>query len=164
MPGLRAVPSDRFLPLYRSTARLREGLGRAALAGLVVAALGGCATVGVSEDDGMITGSIRATPAALRVPDGAAPAGIAHGDWVQAKIALDQALAAREKDVSIPWDNPATGTRGTATPVGPSRAGGCRDFMISLVDGKVADRWVQGEACKARSGTVLSQVRVLGRA
>jgi hypothetical protein len=36
--------------------------------------------------------------------------------------------------------------------------------MISLVDGKSADRWVQGEACKSRTGTTLNQVRLLGRA
>lgn len=136
-------------------------------AGLVVAAaalLAGCASVGAIEDEPVITGSIRATPASLKVPDGDAPKGIAVSDWTQAKLALDQALAARSQDVSVPWDNPETGARGTATPVGPARAGGCRDFMISLVDGKSADRWVQGEACKARGATVLSQVRVLGRA
>ncbi|ABS67721.1 conserved hypothetical protein; putative signal peptide [Xanthobacter versatilis] len=144
--------------------RRREALCRMAAAGLVVAGLGGCSTVNVSPDDAIVTGSIRATPASLPVPDGLAPTGIAPSDWVQAKIALDQALAARNKDVSIPWDNPETGSRGTATPVGAARAGGCRDFMISLVDGKTADRWIQGEVCKARSGTVLSQVRVLGQA
>lgn len=136
-------------------------------AGLVVAAaalLAGCASVGAIEDEPVITGSIRATPASLKVPDGDAPKGIAVSDWTQAKLALDQALAARSQDVSVPWDNPETGARGTATPVGPARTGGCRDFMISLVDGKSADRWVQGEACKARGATVLSQVRVLGRA
>ncbi|MFG1301138.1 RT0821/Lpp0805 family surface protein [Xanthobacter sp. V3C-3] len=136
-------------------------------AGLVVAAatlLAGCASVGAIEDEPVITGSIRATPASLKEPAGEAPKGITAGDWTQAKLALDQALAARSQDVSVPWDNPETGARGTATPVGAARAGGCRDFMISLVDGKSADRWVQGEACKAKSGTVLSQVRVLGRA
>ena len=136
-------------------------------AGLVVAAaslVAGCATAPPIEDEPVITGSIRATPASLHVPDGVAPKGITAGDWTQAKLALDQALAARSQDVSVPWDNPETGARGTATPVGSARAGCCRDFMISLVDGKSADRWIQGEACKGKGSTVLSQVRVLGRA
>lgn len=130
---------------------------------LLAALLGGCATAPLHDDDSLVTGSIRATPASLPVPEGPAPKGITAGDWTQAKIALDQALAARGGDVSVPWDNPETGARGTATPVGPTQAG-CRAFMISLVDGKSADRWVQGEACKGRTGTVLSQVRLLGSA
>ncbi|MEP9355236.1 RT0821/Lpp0805 family surface protein [Xanthobacter sp. KR7-65] len=127
-------------------------------------ALAGCASVPAPDDDALVTGSIRPTPAALRVPEGAPPKGVLARDWDAAKLALDQALASREKDVSIPWDNPETGARGTATPVGPARAGGCRDFMISLVDAKATDRWIQGEACRAGTGTTLSQVRVLGRA
>lgn len=110
-----------------------------------------------------MTGSIRPTPAAYHVPEGAAPKGIAAGDWVQAKLALDQATAAHGKDLSIPWENPETGARGTATPIGAARASGCRDFMISVVDGK-GDRWVRGEACRSGKGLVLSQVRELGQA
>lgn len=115
------------------------------------------------DEDTLVTGSIRPTPAAYRVPEGTAPAGVATADWTQAKLALDQALAAHEKDVSIPWENRDSGARGTATPIGAATASGCRNFMISLVDGKSADRWIQGEACKGRAGIVLSQVRVLGR-
>ncbi|QRG08514.1 hypothetical protein EZH22_09620 [Xanthobacter dioxanivorans] len=142
---------------------MREGLGLFPAAWLVVAALGGCSTVGAMDEETLVTGSVRPTPAAYHVPEGAAPSGVSAGDWAQAKIALDQALAARSKDASIPWENRDSGARGTATPIGTARGSGCRDFMISLVDGKAADRWIQGEACKGRSGTVLSQVRVLGR-
>lgn len=137
--------------------------GACLLAALLAVPLAGCASVPLQDDDSLVTGSIKATPASLPVPDGPAPKGIAPGDWTQAKLALDQALAARDGDVSVPWDNPETGARGTATPVGPTQAG-CRAFMISLVDGKTPDRWVQGEACKSRGGTVLNQVRLLGRA
>ncbi len=149
--------------LYRSVVRRREGLGAVAGTCLLAASLAGCASSPFHDDDSLVTGSIKATPASLPVPEGPAPKGITAGDWTQAKLALDQALAARDGDVSVPWDNPETGARGTATPVGPTQAG-CRAFMISLVDGKSADRWVQGEACKSRSGTVLNQVRLLGRA
>lgn len=163
-----ARPGSRS-PLYRSVPRLREalligGLLRVAGAGLVAAALAGCSTLPAADEDLMVTGSVRAHPASLPVPQGAAPSGVAPADWTHAKLALEQALAAREKDASIPWENRDSGVHGTATPIGAARNDGCRDFMISLVDGKVADRWVQGEACKSRSGLVLHQVRVLGRA
>ncbi|MFG1345599.1 RT0821/Lpp0805 family surface protein [Xanthobacter autotrophicus DSM 431] len=147
---------------------MREGLrlvpGAWLLAACLAAGLAGCSTLPSLEEDGLVTGSIRPTPASLKLPEGAAPKGVAAGDWVQAKAALDQALAARDKDVSIPWENRDTGAHGTATPIGAQRTGGCRDFMISLVDGKTTDRWIQGEACKATSGLVLQQVRILGRA
>lgn len=168
MPHRPRAFGGRRLSLYRSLVGLREGLGRAAgaglVAGLLAAALGGCASAPpLGDDDSLVTGSIRPAPVSHEAPRGAAPKGISGADWTHAKLALDQALASREKDISVPWDNPESGARGTATPVGPVRAG-CRDFMISLVDGKSADRWIQGEACKGGSGTVLSQVRVLGRA
>lgn len=152
-------------PPYRSLARLREvlraGLGGALL--LAAAACAGCSSVPLPDDD-IVTGSIKPHPASYRLPEGDAPKGIAASDWTAAKLALDQALVSREADISVPWENADTGARGTATPIGTVRSGGCRDFMIAVVDGKVADRWVHGEACRARGETVLSQVRVLGRA
>lgn len=140
---------------------LRAGLGAALL--IAAAACAGCSTIPPAEDD-LVTGSISPRPAALPLPEGDAPKGIASSDWTAATFALDQALASREADISVPWENSDTGARGTATPIGSKRAGGCRDFMIAVVDGKAADRWVHGEACRGRGGTVLNQVRVLGRA
>lgn len=136
---------------------------------LLAAALscGACSTLPLSDDD-MATGSITprrvAAHETLREPRGTSPRGIAAGDWSQAKLALDQAMASGERDISVPWENAETGVRGTATPIGTARAGGCRDFMIAVVDGKTADRWVHGEACRADGGIVLNQVRVLGSA
>lgn len=130
---------------------------------LAAAASAGCSTAQLPDDD-IVTGSIKPTPASLQLPAGDAPKGIASSDWAAARLALDQALASSEADISVSWENAETGARGTATPIGTLRAGGCRDFMIAVVDGKVADRWVHGEACRARGATVLSQVRVLGRA
>ncbi|WP_454918447.1 RT0821/Lpp0805 family surface protein [Xanthobacter sediminis] len=115
-------------------------------------------------DDDLVTGSIKPTAASLQLAAGDTPKGIAASDWAAARLALDQALASSEADISVSWENADTGARGTATPIGTLRAGGCRDFMIAVVDGKVADRWVHGEACRSRSGTALSQVRLLGRA
>lgn len=152
-------------PPYRSVAPwrevLRRGLGAALL--LATVACAGCSALPQADDD-LVTGSIKPRQASLKLPDGDAPKGIAVADWAAAKLALDQALASGEKDISVPWENADTGARGTATPIGATRSGGCRDFMIAVVDGKTDDRWVHGEACRARGETVLSQVRVLGRA
>ncbi|WP_164738468.1 RT0821/Lpp0805 family surface protein [Aquabacter cavernae] len=128
-------------------------------------ALAGCGALRLGEPaDPMITGSIKVQPASLPVPSGEAPSGIAAGDWAQAKLALDQALASPDKAASIPWDNPKTGARGTATPIGTAGADGCREFRIGVV-GTGGEQWVQGAACKDGKGAVmLSQVRVLGRA
>ncbi|MFG1478902.1 RT0821/Lpp0805 family surface protein [Xanthobacter sp. V4C-4] len=140
---------------------LRAGLGGALVIAAAVCA--GCSTAPLPDDD-VITGSITPRPVVARAPQGAAPQGVAASDWSAATVALDQALASSEADISVPWENRDTGAHGTATPIGPRRAGGCRDFMIAVVDGKVADRWIHGEACRGRAGTVLTQVRVLGRA
>lgn len=112
----------------------------------------------------MSTGTIKPQLVALTVPAGDAPDGISGGDWAQAKLALDQALASPDKAASIPWDNPRTGARGTATPIGGTGSDGCREFRIGLVDTS-GEHWVQGSACKDGKGAVtLNQVRVLGRA
>lgn len=158
---------------YRSLGALREALQArignvrvavrlAAFATLV--ACGGCSALPQGADDDLVTGSVTPRPVALDIPEGVAPKGIGAADWVAAKLALDQALRSSEKDISVPWENKDTGVHGTATPIGEKRAGGCRDFMIAVVDGSSADRWVQGEACRAGKVTQLSQVRVLGRA
>jgi surface antigen len=142
--------------------RVRAIAGAALLCLLLASA--GCATVPAPDDD-LITGSVhpRVTQASAPLPEGSAPKGIAEADWAEAKAALDLALRSPDKDPSIPWENKASGASGTATPIGAARAG-CRDFMISVVDAKAGDRWLQGEACRARAGYVLSQVRILGRA
>lgn len=115
------------------------------------------------DDDALVTGSIRPQPVSLPISQGEVPAGIAVGDWIQARVALDQALAAKEKGASIPWDNKATGARGTATPLGAVKENKCRDFRIGVVDAK-GEHWIQGEACSDANGTTLSQVRLLGQA
>lgn len=133
------------------------------LAGL--AFLPACGTMRLGEPaDPIVTGSIKPQPVALRVAVGDAPEGISAGDWMQAKLALEQALASPDKAASIPWGNPGTGARGTATPIGATGADGCRDFRIGLVN-TAGEQWVQGSACKDSRGAVnLSQVRLLGRA
>ena len=53
-----------------------------------------------------------------------------------------------------PWENPATGARGTITPLAAAyRDNGveCRDFLASYVHDK-AEAWMQGEACRNSGG------------
>ncbi len=136
---------------------------RYAVATLLALSLAGCAGTGLRDDDALVTGSIKPLPVSLPVSQGAPPAGIASGDWIQARLALDQALAAKEAGASIPWDNKASGAHGTATPLGAVKDNKCRDFRIGVVD-KLGEHWIQGEACTDAGGTILSQVRLLGQA
>lgn len=134
-----------------------------AISALLSCAVAGCGILRFAEPaDPIVTGSLKAQPAVYSADD--APAGIAGGDWALAKSALQQAIASSDTGASIPWDNPKTGARGTATPIGAATADGCRDFRIGVVDA-TGEQWVQGAACRDAKGTVsLSQVRVLGRA
>jgi surface antigen len=53
-----------------------------------------------------------------------------------------------------PWENPATGARGTITPLAAVyRDNGveCRDFLASYVQER-AEAWMQGEACRNGAG------------
>ncbi|OYX88331.1 MAG: hypothetical protein B7Y84_08895 [Azorhizobium sp. 32-67-21] len=85
------------------------------LAGLAV--LPACGTMRLGETaDPIVTGSIKPQPVALRVAVGDAPEGISAGDWMQAKLALEQALASPDKAASIPWDNPGTGAAAPRRP------------------------------------------------
>lgn len=150
-------------PSHRRAGRSRDRLSRiAALLGLALCvACAGCASTGMVDEAALTTGSIRQS---APVPDGKAPHGIIGSDWTAAKRALHEALDAPAPDPSVPWENAATGARGTATPLGPADAAGCRDFLIAVVDGKEPDRWIRGAACRKGSDTVLSQVRLLGKA
>ena len=89
------------------------------------------------------------------------PAGVAQSaglppeaDLVFAMAAASEALTRGGKDVSVPWENPRTGARGTATPL-PSASSQdgvpCRNFLVSYVlEG--SELWLQGEACRIQEG------------
>lgn len=160
-PGRSARPLYKGVVPFRPAVRIGRGAGLL----LCLWALQGCGALRLAEPaDPMVTGSVKVQHAALTVPEGEAPTGIAPGDWAQAKLALDMALASPDKAASIPWDNPKTGSRGTATPIGTAATDGCREFRIGVV-GASGEQWVQGAACKDGKGALsLSQVRVLGRA
>jgi surface antigen len=134
-------------------ARLCRALGGAALA---VAALGcgGCSMSYQLESyfaDKTPTGSI-AKPAPAMPPE---------RDLAYAKAAASEVLKRGEKDASQDWENPATGARGTVTPMASAHTQDgqtCRDFLASYVN-KTEQSWLQGEACKEAQGDW--QVRAL---
>jgi len=94
------------------------------------------------------TASLR--PVATK-PAGQAPA---EGDLVFARAAVSEVLSKGGKGLSMPWENPSTGARGTITPLAAaySRDGAtCRDFLASYVRNG-SESWLQGAACRAERG------------
>ena len=150
--------TGQFRRLYSGSLRARLWRGGAAT-GLLALALagGGCSmsyqlnsVFGGDAAKPDITGSI--TPPAGAKSANALPP---ESDLAYAKAAVSRLLALGSKYASQPWENPATGARGTITPITSaySAAGGetCRDFLASYVKGK-SEAWLQGEACKHHSG------------
>jgi surface antigen len=88
-------------------------------------------------------------PAAL--DGGAQPSA---SDLAYARAALSDVLSRGGKDASAPWENPATGARGTVTPIASAYSQDgrvCRDFLASYVK-PGTESWLQGEACRVRPG------------
>jgi surface antigen len=75
-------------------------------------------------------------------------------DLVLARTAAAEALNRGGKDVSVPWENPQTGARGSITPLADSYTQDgqtCRDFLASYVrDG--GETWLEGAGCRADRG------------
>ena len=121
---------------------------RLALAGLA-APLGGCAIstqlgpIFGASDDTVATGSI--TPRDRRFSTT-----MTDEDWSRAKLALGTALASEAPGAPAPWDNPASGLKGTVSPVASAYAADdrtCHAFVASLSD-QASTHWYQGRACK----------------
>ena len=71
-----------------------------------------------------------------------------------ARMAIVDVLKRGSKDISIPWENPSSGARGTVTPIAAAynRDGStCRNFLASYVQ-QSAEVWLQGEACRENKG------------
>ncbi|WP_244485355.1 RT0821/Lpp0805 family surface protein [Pseudolabrys sp. Root1462] len=139
--------------LYRGTTAARLWRPLVAVSALVLAlGAGGCSLS--SQFDSMFgsndqTGSITPPPGA-KGGDQLPPA----GDLAFARAAVKEVLARGSKDSSLPWENPATGARGTVTPISQAYADGdqtCHDFLASYVNGS-SEAWLQGAACKPRAG------------
>jgi len=88
-----------------------------------------------------------ATPKPLMQPP-------SQADLAIARAVASDALSKGGKDVSMPWENPRTGARGTITPLASaySQEGSvCRDFLASYVkDGSEA--WLHGAGCRVDRG------------
>jgi len=120
---------------------------------LVALAAGGCSLSGpfdsVFGSSSDVTGSITPPPGSKEA-DELPPA----ADLAFARAAVKEVLARGGKDASQPWENPATGARGTVTPIAQAYANGdqtCHDFLASYVNGS-NEAWLQGEACRPRKG------------
>jgi surface antigen len=75
-------------------------------------------------------------------------------DWTLATAALREALGKEDEGLSVPWQNPTTGARGTVTPVASSfvqEGFTCRNFLASHV-GRSREGWFQGTACRVHRG------------
>jgi len=81
-------------------------------------------------------------------------AGLTGADLALAKAAASEAVTRSGKDVSIPWENPTTGARGTVTPLAAAYTQNgitCRDFLASYVR-QSSQSWLEGEACRMEAG------------
>ena len=92
--------------------------------------------------------SLRSAPKPVAEPP-------AEGDLAIARAAVSEVLTKGGKDVSLPWENPSTGARGTVTPLATAYnnqdGATCRDFLASYVKNG-SESWLQGEACRAGRG------------
>lgn len=144
------------LPIYNGTAGAilcRRSPSRCiALAAVIPLALSiaGCSyklESGFSRD-----GEKSETPGSLGTSARAA-APTAETDLAFAKAAAADALA-RTGDISVPWENPGTGARGTVTPLASSYTQDgftCRDFLASYIR-KGSESWLQGDGCRIHQG------------
>jgi len=160
MPCLGAEPSFRLRPYIGTPgASLWQRAAHRALllAAAITIALsaGGCSfsykmgSMLGTDEKSEPTGTISA-PAEPAV---AAPASPRDADLEIAKAAAKEALT-RERDDSVPWENPKTGARGTVTPLASAYTQDgfvCRDFLASYVH-KGTESWLQGEACRVHHG------------
>lgn len=140
--------------LYRARPRIGLSticrLGVALTAIVIGTGLGGCSLgrnpSALAGMEGDVTGSIG--------PPAAASAEPSEADLALARTAASDVLTKGSKDSSQPWENPATGARGSVTPLSSayvSEGRTCRDFLASYVNGK-SESWMQGAACRAGHG------------
>lgn len=97
---------------------------------------------------------ITTSTATANVAGGPASALPSDSDLAMAKAAAIEALERGGQNVSVPWENPETGSRGTITPIASAyNMDGfvCQDFLASYVHGG-SESWLQGEACRIHQG------------
>jgi surface antigen len=81
--------------------------------------------------------------------------GLPEADLAYTRQAAADALIKGGKGLSLPWENPQTGARGSVTPLASAYTGEygatCRDFLASHIQGET-QTWLQGEACQSDGG------------
>jgi surface antigen len=119
---------------------------------LIGSGVAGCSVGGkdaafAQMDSNDLTGSIRAlAPEPEKGPS--------EADLALARIAASDVLTKGDKDSSQPWENPATGARGSVTPLAAvytEDGRSCRDFLASYVKDR-SESWMQGAACRSAQG------------
>jgi surface antigen len=124
----------------------------AALLGL---ALGGCSidldamSMFPKADKPEVTGSIKSSSdaTAAQLPPKA--------DLALTRAAVNEVFNRGGKNASVPWENQATGARGTVTGIASAYTidnAQCRDFLASYVAGGT-ESWLRGEACREGAGS-----------
>jgi surface antigen len=149
-----ALPPQYRLALYKTWGRVGlSGIGPAgAVMTLILIAVGsgGCS---MSRPDHAfakmgdeITGSLGSAQPITPAPT--------ESDLAFARNAASDVLTKGDKDSSQPWENPATGARGSVTPLAQAYSSDgrtCRDFLASYVNGR-SESWLQGAACQSGKG------------
>ena len=92
--------------------------------------------------------------------------GLPEADMAFARQAAADALVKGGKGLSLPWENPQTGARGSVTPLASAYTGEfgatCHDFLASHIQGET-QTWLQGEACKSDGGWRVRAMRTWKR-
>ena len=160
LPPYRGTPAASLRRTARREAALRLS-GRLPILGVMLAiglSSGGCAVSGMFGSGkeqanafarAEATGSLP-SPSGGKLASGLPP----ETDMIYAKAAIAEVLSRGRKDASTAWENPATGARGTVTPISvPYSSDGitCHDFLASYLRAG-AETWIQGEACRQAEG------------
>jgi surface antigen len=77
-----------------------------------------------------------------------------ESDLAYARAAAAELFNRGGKDLSLPWENPHSGARGTVTPVAAAynqHGFVCHEFLASFVRER-NEMWLQGEACRPNEG------------
>ena len=146
----------RYCDLYSGCGDPRLWRGAAAAAGALTLALctGGCSLSG--QFDSLFGGGTSDRTGAITPPPGTKEGSQLppDTDLAYARAAASVVLSRGEKDTSMPWENPGTGTLGTVTPIASAYTldgQTCHDFLASFVSAR-SQAWLQGEACKQHRG------------
>ena len=159
-PGL----DQGWVPVFGKTScsKLRLPLSLAAAASIALT----CGACSFSYKLDSVFGRDGDKPATADAPPARTGAGPpADADLAFAKAAAVDALG-RTGAVSVPWENPRTGARGTITPVASAYTQDgfvCRDFLASYVR-RDAESWLQGDGCRIHQGKwTVRRLRPLSR-